>query len=175
MFSFIELQWLLVYWNCVFSAAPIWHKAAVCCTSTGRRRRSRLDFIQMNSRYAFVIQDTSRKYQACYEHSVSSRKYDQHNNSDSFRDLYYEINQVKESFKHKGLFPLHQWSARPRQRVPGRSTIPNISQWRLEQVSDLSDLRSASSFPYLVFPYGLQWKIIKQRSLLSEEFTFLPG
>lgn len=55
-----------------------------------------------------------------------SQKYDQHNTSHSFRDLYYEINQVRESFTQWRWFPSHQGSACLCQRVPGRSTILHI-------------------------------------------------
>lgn len=62
-----------------------------------------------------------------HTHSVTK---DQHNTTHSSGDLYYEIQQVKESFKQKSQFPLHQC-----QRVPGRSTILNIIPVRrLKQV-----------------------------------------
>lgn len=92
--------------------------------------------------------------QPYYKHADSLLNYDQHNNSHSFRDLYFEINRVKESFKQWRLFPLHQWSAGLCQRLPGRSTTLNIiSKWRLEQV--LSNLWSVSSLPCVTYcTYG---------------------
>ncbi|XP_036070019.1 uncharacterized protein LOC112161306 [Oryzias melastigma] len=45
----------------------------------------------------------------------------------AFLDLHDEIRQVTEASKQRGMFPLHQGSGRPSQRVPGRGTMLFLS------------------------------------------------
>lgn len=101
------------------------HKRAVEITASSHH---------INSRYAFVMQDEKAKIPALLKAFLLLPQLCQHNTLHSFGDLYYKINQGKESFKQGRLFSIAsaEWSAEPTSSRKRDNTF--ISEWTPEQV-----------------------------------------